>query len=88
MGRLVDINDVCKAIGEEWYGCIGEYLVGEIIDDTIHAVEQVEEVEAIPVPWIEVEIKKLRDMDNEFATMTAGLIEAMLKRWKEEQEEG
>ena len=44
-----------------------------------------ETVEAIPVPWIEAEIKKLRDLDFEFTTMTAGQIEAMLKKWREEQ---
>ena len=40
---------------------------------------------AIPVDWIEAEIKKLRDLDFEFATMTAGQIEAMLKKWRKEQ---
>lgn len=45
-----------------------------------------ETVEAIPAAWIEAEIKKLRDLDFEFATMTAGQIEAMLKKWRKEQE--
>jgi len=40
---------------------------------------------AIPVDWIEAEIKKLRDMDNGFASLSAGQIEAMLKKWREEQ---
>ena len=48
-------------------------------------IDAAETVEAIPVDWIEAEIKKLRDMDNGFAAMTAGQIEAMLKRWREEQ---
>ena len=52
------------------------------IQDTI---EDAAEVDAIPVPWIEAEIKKLRDMDNGFASLSAGQIEAMLKKWREEQ---
>ena len=52
------------------------------IQDTI---EDAAEVEAIPVDWIEAEIKKLRDMDNGFASLSAGQIEAMLKKWREEQ---
>ena len=42
--------------------------------------------EAIPVDWIEAEIKKLRDMDNGFASLSAGQIEAMLNKWRKEQE--
>ena len=45
-----------------------------------------ETVEAIPVDWIEAEIKKLRDMDNGFASLSAGQIEAMLNKWRKEQE--
>lgn len=52
------------------------------IQDTI---EDAADVEAIPVPWIEAEIKKLRDMDNGFASLSAGQIEAMLNKWREEQ---
>lgn len=55
------------------------------IQDTI---EDATEVDAIPVPWIESEIKKLRAMDFDLAAMTAGQIEAMLKKWREEQNNG
>lgn len=48
-------------------------------------IDAAETVEAIPVDWIKAEIKKLRDMDNGFASLSAGQIEAMLKRWREEQ---
>ena len=48
-------------------------------------VDAQETVEAIPVEWIKAEIKKLRAMDFGFATMTAGQIEAMLNKWREEQ---
>ena len=49
-------------------------------------IDVAETVEAIPVDWIEAEIKKLRDMDNGFASLSAGQIGAMLKRWREEQQ--
>jgi len=45
-------------------------------------------VEAIPITWIEAEIKKLRDMDFEFATFTAGQIDAMLNKWRKEARKG
>jgi len=85
MGRLVDIGAVCKTIKEEWDGCSGRYAAKDIIDFTIFDVEQMEGTEAIPISWIEAEIKKLRDMDNGFASFSAGQIEAMLKKWREEQ---
>jgi len=85
MERLIDINEVRRVIQELWDGIDGKYAAKDIIDFTTQAVEQVEGVEAISVEWIEAEIKRLRAMDFEFATMTAGMIEAMLKRWKEEQ---
>lgn len=83
--RLVDIDAVRKAIEEEWGVYCGRYTAQEIIEDTIQAVEQVEDAEAIPVDWIEAEIKKLRDMDNGFASLSAGQIEAMLNKWRKEQ---
>ena len=48
-------------------------------------IDAAETVEAIPVEWIEAEIKYLRAMDFEFASLSAGKIEAMLKKWREEQ---
>ena len=48
-------------------------------------VDAQETVEAIPVEWIEAEIKYLKALDFEFASLAAGQIEAMLKKWREEQ---
>ena len=50
------------------------------------AVKQLEEVEAIPVEWIEKHIKWLKSLENAFSNMTAMNIEVMLKKWREEQE--
>lgn len=84
MGRLIDA-DKLRA----------EYKDPEDIRDSAKAlyhvtgiwaeIDAAETVEAIPVEWIEAETKKLRALDFEFATMTAGQIEAMLKKWREEQ---
>lgn len=42
--------------------------------------------DAIPVAWIEKEIGWLRGIGNHFASLTAINIEAMLNRWREQQE--
>ena len=44
-----------------------------------------ETVEAIPVEWIEAEIKYLKAANFEFTARAANHIGAMLKKWREEQ---
>ena len=51
----------------------------------MYAIKQLEEVEAIPVEWIEEHIKWLKSLDNAFSGLTAMNIEVMLKKWREEQ---
>ena len=83
--RLKNIaGHVVYTVGEEPF--VMSLDDGIAVYKAIELLEKTETVEAIPVDWIEAEIKKLRAMDFELATMTAGMIEAMLKRWKEEQE--
>lgn len=77
--RLIDADKLEEKIDDISRGYTSVYGVEE--DDIYNA----ETVEAIPVSWIESEIKKLRTMDFDLATMTAGQIEAMLKKWREEQ---
>lgn len=43
-------------------------------------------VEAMPVEWIEAEIKYLKAANFEFTARAANHIEAMLKKWRGEQE--
>ena len=45
-------------------------------------------VEAIPVEWIESKIVRFRAMDNAFASLTAGQLQALLNDWRIEQNEG
>lgn len=48
----------------------------------MHAIKQLEEVEAIPVEWIEKYIKELQES---FVSLTGWpAIEVMLKKWREE----
>ena len=84
MGRLIDADKLKTQFPEpaDWLD-INQTLVHKT--GIWAEIDAAETVEAIPVGWIEAEIKKLRDMDNGFAAMTAGQIEAMLKRWREEQ---
>ena len=42
---------------------------------------------AIPLSWIEGQIGWLKGLDNEFATLTAEQILAMMNKWKDEQNE-
>ena len=41
---------------------------------------------AIPLQWIEAQIKWLKSLDNAFSTLTAGQISAMVNKWKDEQD--
>ena len=94
MGRLIDADKLKKVMSaaKDEYGNVAESFFnmgGELstewwcVDDM---VDNAETVEAIPTAWIEAEIKKLRDLDFGFTTMTAGQIEAMLNKWRKEQE--
>ena len=77
----IEAHEIIKKFSITEYEC--GHNVGLCIG--IDEVDEAENVEAIPVPWIEAEIKKLRDMDNGFASLSAGQIEAMLRKWREEQ---
>lgn len=63
---------VCKAI--------------EQFTENIKAIPPAEPVEAIPVEWIEAEIKYLKAANFEFTARAANHIEAMLRKWRGEQE--
>lgn len=41
---------------------------------------------AIPLSWIEGQIKWLKSLDNAFSTLTAIQISAMVNKWRGEQE--
>lgn len=82
--EITTMRECVKAIGMEDDKGIQMALISH--EDILEKIKKEETIEAISIDWIEAEIKRLRAMDFEFATMTAGMIEAMLKRWKERQE--
>lgn len=43
---------------------------------------------AIPLSWVENYIEWLKSLDNPFSTLTAVQISSMVKKWKEEQNDG
>jgi hypothetical protein len=92
MGRMIDADKLRKQMSEDYAQSVSKIsnpAVKAIVEKAVETfdgyVVSAETVEAIPTAWIEAEIKKLRDMDNGFASLSAGQIEAMLKKWREEQ---
>ena len=84
MGRLIDADKLRTQFPEpaDWLD-INQTLVHKT--GIWAEIDAAETVEAIPVEWIEAEIKYLKALDFEFASLAAGQIEAMLKKWREEQ---
>jgi len=80
--KLIDGDALVDFVGA---GEDTEDLLNSIVIEVVkNAVQKMSAVEAIPTTWIEAEIKKLRDMDFGFATLTAGQIDAMLNKWRKE----
>jgi hypothetical protein len=44
--------------------------------------------DVIPVSWIEEQIRRLKEMDNGFASLAAGNISSLLKTWRDEVKDG
>ena len=58
-------------------------------EDAVGAIENLPPAEsepAIPLSWIEGQIKWLKSLDNAFSTLTAGQISAMVNKWRGEQD--
>lgn len=85
MGRLVDIDAVRNAIQEEWGGVVGRYRALDIIDDTTHAVEQVETVEAISIDWIRSYIDHLKKMGVQMSLRDAQAVSVMVDKYMMDQ---
>ena len=58
-----------------------EYRIRDVLED-------MPSVEAIPVEWIESKIARFKAMDNAFASLTAGQLQALLNDWRVGQNEG
>ena len=90
--RLIDADvlkadygmaDDCKDCKTEWKSCQYDRDYSKM--DFCGWLDDAETVDAVPVAWIEDEIKELKEMDNTFSPLTANLLSAMLRRWKERE---
>lgn len=63
-----------------------EYYKDSIIEELMN-VSPAQPEPAIPLQWIEAEIKWLKSLDNAFATSRAKHISAMVNIWKDKQDE-
>ena len=60
--------------------------MNDIDRQTILNLPSAQSEPAIPLSWIEGQIEWLKSLDNEFSTLTAGQILAMMNKWKDEQD--
>ena len=74
--------DRLKAVLEKNFGHTGgASVLGQLIDEQ----PTIQPEPAIPLSWIENEIKWLKSLDNTFSEITALQISAMVKKWRDEQ---
>lgn len=81
-----DMADDCKDCKTKWKLCQYDRHYSKM--DFCGLLDDAETVDAVPVAWIEDEIKEMNEMDNHFSTLTANLLSAMLRRWKEREGNG
>ena len=62
-----------------WTGGILEAL------DAVKDLPPAQPEPSIPLSWIEQQIEWLKSLDNGFSTLTATQISAMVKKWRNEQ---
>ena len=57
------------------------------VEEVLRSLPTVQPEPAIPLSWIENEIKLLKSLDNTFSEITALQISVMVKKWRNEQNE-
>ena len=86
MSDLIDREAALNCF-HSWVNQYGDVYTPDEMPE-YQAIEALPSVEAIPVEWIERKIARLKEMDNAFASLTAGQIMALLNDWRTEQNEG
>ncbi len=82
--KLIDATKAMESIDEivcTMSVCINsDYCNGmrAMKDMALHAIEEQPTVDAVPMEWIKEQIERLKSQDNVFASLTAGMIDAML----------
>ena len=83
--NLIDRQAAIDA-AKDWYeGLICGSINGLI--KRLNALPTIQPEPAIPLSWIENEIEWLKSLDSTFSEITAIQISAMVKKWRDEQDE-
>ena len=82
--RVLDDADIVGAERAKYEWGLG--LIESYISD-MKDLPSAQPEPAIPLSWIEAQIEWLKSLDNDFSTLTAVQISAMVNKWKEEQDE-
>jgi len=75
--RLIDANAL-KDAHIECPDNISFFDFGEIAERFLQTVDEQPTVDAVPVEWIKAKIESLKSQGNEFASLSARIIQAML----------
>jgi len=75
--RLIDANAL-KDAHIECPDNISFFDFGEIVERFLQTVDEQPTVDAVPVEWIKEKIESLKAQGNEFASLSARIIQAML----------
>lgn len=86
----IERQDIIKEL-ESWLKVDG-YSEGElnIIKAVLYELQSLPSAQpepAIPISWIEEEIKRLESRKSSFAVLDAVQLKALIKRWESEQNE-
>lgn len=79
-GRLVRLDGESESL-------FVPYIHYEDVVNAIKGLPSVQPEPAIPLSWIENEIEWLKSLDSTFSEITAIQISAMVKKWRDEQDE-
>jgi len=75
--RLIDANAL-KDAHIECPNNISFFDFGEMVERFLQTVDEQPTVDAVPVEWIKAKIESLKAQGNEFASLSARIIQAML----------
>ncbi len=83
--KLIDADAAIEALTE--YGNGRAVYIG--VEEAVRRIEQLPSAQlepSIPLSWFDVQIERLKGLDNAFATLTAMQILGMVKKWSDEQD--
>ena len=55
------------------------------VEEVLRSLPSAQPEPAIPISWLEKEIKRLESYENSFAVLDAVQLKALIKRWESEQ---